>query len=349
MMKGEESAAFLKDNEIEGHDNINSNSVSFDSYTAAATGNAQSAAQSQRQHSHHHHPHSSSHSRGHHRDCCDDDDGNNNVGLAAVAPPVPNPDDLDLFQAAQHGFTERVTQLLTSGQARALDLDAEGCTAMHWAAINNQVAVLNILLDSTDNSVIDVTGGALQSTPLHWAARAGQIHAATLLLSRGADPTRFDNQGYNSFHLAAHAGHVFMLLFLSSYSSSAYVSLVDAPDSMGRTALMWAAYQGNSLESIQLLIRLGASLDKVDSTGMTALHWATVSSHLTFAKILVDAGANPEIKDPQSKTAADWASERGFSVAYQEMIENSKRKPLNTPFSKVNISYFQIRRCFIDL
>jgi palmitoyltransferase len=88
-------------------------------------------------------------------------------------------------------------------------------------------------------------------------------------MKNGADPRQKDNQGYNALHLAAHAGHAMMILYLISSGMD-----VDDIDTMSRTALMWTAYQGNSSESMEVLIQQKAFLDKADSTGFTALHWA---------------------------------------------------------------------------
>jgi len=47
--------------------------------------------------------------------------------------------------------------------------DAETVTLLHWAAINNRRDIINYLVSK--GSVVDVVGGELQATPLHWATR----------------------------------------------------------------------------------------------------------------------------------------------------------------------------------
>ncbi|KAJ9106106.1 hypothetical protein QFC21_001248 [Naganishia friedmannii] len=47
--------------------------------------------------------------------------------------------------------------------------DEQGVTALHWAAINNHVAVCRFLLEL--GAEIDPVGGELKATPLMWAAR----------------------------------------------------------------------------------------------------------------------------------------------------------------------------------
>lgn len=51
----------------------------------------------------------------------------------------------------------------------ANDRDAQNITALHWAAINNQVLACKILLEN--GAEVDALGGDLNATPLHWAAR----------------------------------------------------------------------------------------------------------------------------------------------------------------------------------
>ncbi|EGF80198.1 hypothetical protein BATDEDRAFT_6965, partial [Batrachochytrium dendrobatidis JAM81] len=86
-----------------------------------------------------------------------------------------------------------------------------------------------------------------------------------------------DGQGYNALHLAVHAGHLMMIVLLISLGVD-----VDALDSLQHTPLMWAAYQGNSIEGLIELIRAKAQLDLVDSTGYTSLHWAVRSFVITI-------------------------------------------------------------------
>ncbi|KAJ3190692.1 Palmitoyltransferase zdhhc13 [Irineochytrium annulatum] len=194
---------------------------------------------------------------------------------------------------------------------------------------NNQISVAKYLVDR--GSEVDAVGGELMATPLQWASRNGHIQMVTFLFKKGADPLIRDNQGYNSLHLAAHAGHSMMITYLVAVGVD-----VDAPDTMGRTALMWAAYQGNSSEAMNVLIKHKANVDRTDSTGFSALHWAVISHHLSFAKILIQAGSSTDLKDPSGKTPADWAKERGHFDRYEAIVkECSKgRARGGQPFSK---------------
>ncbi|KAJ3300650.1 palmitoyltransferase akr1 [Borealophlyctis nickersoniae] len=235
-----------------------------------------------RKHHHHHH-----HSHGHGHENCNHDhghaeDGNEDDSFATKTirggdvrlDTLPNIHELDLFQASQRGVLPRVMSLIESGAATPMDRDKENCTALHWAAINNQLPVAKFLVD------------------------------------RGAE-------------IDAYGGHSYMVAYLLAIGMD-----VDAPDSMGRTALMWAAYQGNSVDSMEELLRGKAALDIADPTGYTAMHWAAISNHVEpFAEILIKAGARADIKDPEGKTAIDWAKERGMGDILDQMLVRSGAKP----------------------
>ncbi|TPX35219.1 hypothetical protein SmJEL517_g02321 [Synchytrium microbalum] len=270
-------------------------------------------------HSHSHKHHGHSHHDGH----------NHSHGHGSPSPPPTDPaapsvvpvvpvDELNLFQAAQRGATDRIAQLIEQGLAKATDLDAEKCTALHWAAINNQLIAAKYLVDQ--GAIVDAPGGDLQATPLHWAARTGHVQMVTFLWKKGADPTKYDNQGYNALHLAAHEAHPMMMVFLISIGMD-----VDSSDQHGRSGLVWVCYQGKSLDCLEVLIRYKASLDKADSTGFTPLHWAVVAQKMAFARRLLVAGARTDIPDPKGQTPGDWAKERNMEKEWKTLVTRSRQ------------------------
>ena len=48
---------------------------------------------------------------------------------------------------------------------------------------------------------------------------------------------------------------------------------------------------------VRLLLTFKASLNKTDRIGNTALHWAAVSGNYVAAELLMNAGANTELKN----------------------------------------------------
>ncbi|CAF5196777.1 unnamed protein product, partial [Rotaria magnacalcarata] len=82
-------------------------------------------------------------------------------------PPKPDPTQMSIVQAVQYNEIERVKQLIESGQVDVNTPDQEGCYLLHWAAINNHIELIRYLI--AKGATVDLIGGDLKSTPLHWA------------------------------------------------------------------------------------------------------------------------------------------------------------------------------------
>lgn len=91
-------------------------------------------------------------------------------GTSTIAP-APETSVPLLHQYAQQGDLERVRALLDDqdGNVKATDVDSEGITALHWAAMNSAMDVCRLLLER--GADVDAVGGELHATPLHWATR----------------------------------------------------------------------------------------------------------------------------------------------------------------------------------
>jgi len=97
-----------------------------------------------------------------------------------------------------------------------------------------------------------------------------------------------------------------------------------------QTALMVAAQSGWEQIAAEL-IRAGASLDLVDQNGDTALHYAADFKQPRMMKLLLDAGANPNIQDKWKQTPLimcasdhDWD---GFSLLMDKKADFNLATP----------------------
>lgn len=232
-------------------------------------------------------------------------------------PPTPPA----LVQACQTGNFEEVQRLLRSGEAAAQDVGEDGTTALHWAAINNQVRICEYLLDQ--GAVVDARGGELRATPLHWACRSGLVYIVRLLLDRGADPLRTDAQGFNGLHLATLSSNVMLVIYLLHQGLP-----VDAVDPNGRTAAHWAAYQGDGL-TIDVLCKWRTNVHAVDLLGFTPLNWAVVNGSQACMKRLIEEGSDVfrKVGDPARPLQNQNQSQ------YQPFDSFGGRDPVTSPSS----------------
>ena len=97
---------------------------------------------------------------------------------------------------------------------------------------------------------------------------------------------------------------------------------INAGDKSNRTAVYLAAQEGHP-ETVQLLIDLGADIEKTESrNGRTPLCIASLNGHLEVVRTLVEAGANIEKKDCgiMKWNALHWASHSGHLNIVQYLV-----------------------------
>ncbi len=93
------------------------------------------------------------------------------------------------------------------------------------------------------------------------------------------------------------------------FRRSGYRLPVNKANKHGITPLMAASFWGKT-GAVELLIDKGAELDLREEDGRTALHWAVRRGHPEVVKILLAHGARTDITDREGKTALDLAREQ---------------------------------------
>ena len=174
------------------------------------------------------------------------------VAAGPVARPAAAAADAPVADAAMKSRSTDVRTLLKSG-ADVNAAQADGMTALHWAALNGDLATIDLLLlaGATRESLTRV--GAY--TPLHLASQRGHAGAVAKLLDAGAKVQPFTATGVQALHLAAQAGDVAAVKALLDHGAD-----IDAQDKThGRTALVFAVSKDRR-EVLSLLASRGAKL-----------------------------------------------------------------------------------------
>lgn len=204
-----------------------------------------------------------------------------------------------------------------------LELDKElwpvGTTPVHIAINSGQTDGLLALLDR-DSSSMD-TPDQYGRTPLVLALQNGRLHAAQILIQRGARLNiRFgDSEKDISAVLATSPTYrplvrslveantalpcdLSSLLPTAAYEGNAdlmekvisrYKCNIDHRDRLGCTALHYASRKGFS-DIVKLLLMYRASMTITTSWGSTALHLACAAGHLAVVVALLEADLSPE-------------------------------------------------------
>ena len=120
----------------------------------------------------------------------------------AVRTRVP---DLDVFEAASFGDVERVTELLVIDSPSIDARSGDGFTALHLAAFFGQVDAARLLV--THGADVDAHGtGWMTGTALHSAASVRHADVVRVLLEAGADSNARQSGGWTPLHAAARNG-----------------------------------------------------------------------------------------------------------------------------------------------
>jgi len=166
--------------------------------------------------------------------------------LAAATPPLESP----VADAAEQNDAEAVRSLLHEG-ADANAAQSDGLTALHWAALNGNRQIAELLLYAGANvKPLTRVGGY---TPLHLAAQSGHADVVRVLLDAGADPGALTGTGVTALHFAAQANSAPAIAALAERGAD-----VDAQDAFqGRTPLMFAASR-NATDAVGALLAAGA-------------------------------------------------------------------------------------------
>jgi uncharacterized protein len=124
---------------------------------------------------------------------------------ARVAVLLAEDPELDLFEAAALGRTERVAQLVDEDRARAQAWAEDGFTALHLAAFFRHPDTARLLVEHGAR-VDAVARNEMSVQPLHSAVAARQEETSALLLDRGADANARQRGGFTPLHGAAQHG-----------------------------------------------------------------------------------------------------------------------------------------------
>lgn len=242
----------------------------------------------------------------------DDLDGADATESAAQAEAerAAQPQLAQFMEACQRGELATIERLLSTHQVSATDTFADTVTGLHWAAINNHVAVCRYLCENDfSRATANARGGDLDATALHWACRSGFTYVVDYLLCHtDADALLRDSQSYNALHLAVHSSNIMLVVYMvvKCCTGPDPQLYIDEPDGSNRTCLHWAAYQGD-IFSVNTLLRFGADVAKVDDALFIPLHWAFMRGSRPVLKALVEAKLDLFIKNDRGKDSFDIA------------------------------------------
>jgi ankyrin repeat protein len=142
------------------------------------------------------------------------------------------------------------------------------------------------------------------------ASLEGRIDVMVAAVKDGARINAIDADGRTALMYAAFNGHTECVQWLLERGAAE-----GARESVGRTALMFAS-SGPFPGTVQLLLESGSNPDDADEyEGWTPLMFAAAEGQLEVVRVLLKFGADPSTVDKDGDVAADHAASNHHSEA----------------------------------
>lgn len=200
------------------------------------------------------------------------------LSLLMVTPIVAA--ESPLADAAETNDSTMIGKLLEQ-KADVNAPQADGMTALHWAAYHDNSELTKRLL----NAGAEVKAASRYGvTPLSLACTNGNAEIVELLLAAGADPKTTLPGGETALMTAARTGRLRPVQTLIDRGAD-----VNAREHKGQTALMWAAAEGH-VEVVDALLKAGADFRTPLRSGFTPLFFAVREGKTNVVLRLLEAG-----------------------------------------------------------
>jgi uncharacterized protein len=219
---------------------------------------------------------------------------------------------------------------------------ADGSTALHWAAHRNDVEVASALIRG--GAKVDVAND-LGVTPLLLACENGSNELVTMLLAKGANPNAATMAGESPLMAAARSGALTAVGALLKRGADPNAT----EPTRKQTALMWAV-AAQQPEVVRVLLEAGAQVSartvsnrqlvytgfryitsppsessntvaEVDLGGFSPILFAAQQGNVEVARLLLDAGANKNDQSFLGQTALIIAAHSSHTDLVRLLLE----------------------------
>jgi len=222
-----------------------------------------------------------------------------------------------LCDAVENQHREVAKLLLTKGSKVNSKSKKPTNTPLHYAAINGDIEIVEMLLSRHANINAENKYG---NTPLHNAVESKKMEIIELLLKKGANVNARNSNNLTPFQLAVEEGREEIIKLLLQHGANVN-SAYSCTYREGYTPLCIAVEEGHE-KVVKLLLECGAKIDTHDKDGKTVLQIAVERGHLEIVKVLLKFGAIIDSQDTRGRTALHIASKAGHEHIVIALLEH---------------------------
>ncbi len=210
-------------------------------------------------------------------------------------------------KSAEEGNIEITKYLLSKGYG--------GKSFMTAIENQNNVAIKTFLEAGIDCETTNKDG----ATALSVAAHTGQSSVVQMLIKADADIETRDQKGNTPLFKAATTEEFAIVKMLLKAGAN-----INERNEFRQTALMWAAYKKNP-GVVEILLKAGANIELKNDADCTAL---ILAEDVNSLSLLVEAGADLDVKDKGGRRALDWAQKNQNQNEMATLLKTAMDKKL---------------------
>lgn len=218
-----------------------------------------------------------------------------------------------LMLAAKNNNVKKMASLIDLGvEIDAIDI--EGASALHYASGQGSAQAVKKLLEAGVELDHQTRNGR---TALMVACQRGRDDVVELLINRGADLEIKDTFGATALIFAVERGRPNVVKILLKNQAD----VEDLSRAYG-TPLAIAALHGYTQIAADL-IEAGADINRLDKANRIPppIYAASQGGHVDMVRLLLDNGANPQIRLPSGRTALFWPAARGHEKVLELLLQ----------------------------
>ena len=224
-------------------------------------------------------------------------------------PNVSDCEHVTLLMLASKIGCYDIVKLLLDREADTNLSDDDGCTCIMYASHYGYKDIVKLYIDHN----VDLSAtNKMDQTTLTLACITGHVDVVELLLNAGLNPNVSDQNQTTPLMLASKKGRYETVKLLLDRGANANISNGD-----GWTCNMYASYFGHE-DIVKLYIDHNVDLSATNNLNQTALALACINDHWYIVELLLNAGANPNVKfGNKSQTGLILVSEKGYFEIFE--------------------------------
>ncbi|KAF3165848.1 hypothetical protein TWF788_000670 [Orbilia oligospora] len=198
--------------------------------------------------------------------------------------------------AAANGEDDVVRKLLDQSEASPTSVDKDGKTPLHHAAAGGHCGAIKVLLERgraqerpPDYYIDTIDEANKGKAALYYSVSGGHRDATELLITEDANLNVRNDYGQTILHQLAESGNEMAVRFLFEQLT---IPRIDLEDNLSNTPL-YAAVKRGRVSMARLLVEYGANKNVRDKDGETMFHKASRTGNTRAIQPLLEIGLDP--------------------------------------------------------